>query len=112
MGVLGQGFPLASYRPVEANRRAQFVKWTMTPAFDALSPAVAGIIECTKSDKAMFPFEVDTSIGSETWTWPEGPVSKQKLASYGRRNALCVFMHNETKRVLADTPALLVPGKA
>ena len=29
----------------------------------------------------------------------------------GRRNALSVFMHNETKRVLADTPALLVPGK-
>ena len=28
----------------------------------------------------------------------------------GRRNALSVFMHNETKRVLADTPALLVPG--
>ena len=29
----------------------------------------------------------------------------------GRRNALSVSMHNETKRVLADTPALLVPGK-
>ena len=28
----------------------------------------------------------------------------------GRRNALSVFMHNETKRVLADTPALIVPG--
>ena len=30
----------------------------------------------------------------------------------GRRNALSVFMHNETKRVLADTPALLVLGLA
>ena len=29
----------------------------------------------------------------------------------GRSNALSVFMHNETTRVLADTPALLVPGK-
>ena len=29
----------------------------------------------------------------------------------GRSNALSVFMHNETSRVLADTPALLVPGK-
>ena len=28
----------------------------------------------------------------------------------GRSNALSVFMHNETKRVLADTPALVVPG--
>ena len=28
----------------------------------------------------------------------------------GRRNALSVFMHNETRRVLSDTLALLVPG--
>ena len=28
----------------------------------------------------------------------------------GRSNALSVFMHNETKRVLAQTPARLVPG--
>ena len=28
----------------------------------------------------------------------------------GRSNALSVFMHNETRRVLAVTPALLVPG--
>ena len=28
----------------------------------------------------------------------------------GRSDALSVFMHNETKRVLADTPALIVPG--
>ena len=82
--LMGQGYGLTNYRPLEPKRREQFVKWTMTPAFDALSPAVAGIIECTKSDKAMFPFKVDTSIGSESWTWPEGPVSKQKLASYER----------------------------
>ena len=28
----------------------------------------------------------------------------------GRSNALSVFMHNETRRVLSDTPAILVPG--
>jgi len=28
----------------------------------------------------------------------------------GRSNALSVFMDNETRRVLSDTPALLVPG--
>ena len=28
----------------------------------------------------------------------------------GRSNALSVFMHNETRRVLSDTPALLVLG--
>ena len=82
--IMGQGYALTSYRPLETKRREQFVKWTMTPAFDALSPAVAGIIECTKSDKAMFPYKADTTIGSESWTWPEGPMSKQKLASYER----------------------------
>ena len=30
--------------------------------------------------------------------------------SEGRRNALSVFMHNETKRVLFETPALIIPG--
>ena len=67
---------------MEPKRREQFVEWTLTPAFDALSPAVAGIIRSTKDDKAMFPFKVDTSIGSTSWSWPEGPLSKQKLASY------------------------------
>ena len=28
----------------------------------------------------------------------------------GRSDAVFVFMHNETRRVLSDTPALLVPG--
>ena len=28
----------------------------------------------------------------------------------GRSNALSVFIHNETKRAVAETPALLVPG--
>ena len=82
MGVLGQGFPLVSYRPLEPKRREQFVQWTFTHAFDALSPAVAGIIQCTRDDKDMFPFKVDNSMGSASWSWPEGPISKQKLASY------------------------------
>ena len=82
-GIMGQGLSLWSYaRHLEDNRREQFVKWTMTPAFDALSPEVAGIIECATAGKRMFPYGVDTSIGSKSWTWPEGPISKQKLASY------------------------------
>ena len=28
----------------------------------------------------------------------------------GRRDALSVFMHNETRRVLGDVPALVLPG--
>ena len=30
----------------------------------------------------------------------------------GKSNALSLFMNNETRRVLSDTPALLVPGAA
>ncbi len=81
-GLLGQGYPLASYRPVEPNRRKQFLEWTFTPACDAGSPAVAGIIASTHNDKGMFPSNVDNEIGRASWSWPEGPLSKQKLASY------------------------------
>ena len=72
LGVLGQGYALASYRPTEPKRREQLVQWTRTPALDALSPAVAGVIRSTSEDKAMFPFYVDTGIGRESWSWPEG----------------------------------------
>ena len=51
---VGQGYPLVSYRPLAATRREQFVRWTFTPAFDAHSPAVAGIIRSATVDKAMF----------------------------------------------------------
>ena len=112
MGVLGQGYPLASYRPGERTRREQFVQWTFTPAFDAVSPAVAEIIERARRDKAMLPFEVDSSIGSSSWSWPEGQISKQKLAGYdlfdpereffkrGTHMPLMVFMgaSNESRR--------------
>ena len=80
--LLGQGYYLESYRPLEATRKEQFVMWTFTPVFDDSSSAVADIIECAKSDKAMFPSGVDTSIGSGSWSWPESQISKQKLASY------------------------------
>ena len=63
LGVLGQGYALESYRPIEPKRREQFVQRTLKDASDALSPAVAGIIESTSDDKAMLPFKVDTS----TW---------------------------------------------
>ena len=81
MGVLGQGYPLANYRLGDRKRRGQFVQWTFTPAFDALSPAVPEIIERERVDTSMFPFKVDSSIGSSSWSWPEGQISQQKIAS-------------------------------
>ena len=78
---LGQGFPLTTYRPEHPQRREQFVLWTFTPVFDKDSPAVAGIMGMTRTRDA-FPFGVDTSIGSSSWSWPEAVPSKQKLASF------------------------------
>ena len=77
----GQGFPLGSYKPEHRPRREQFVHWTFAPVFDKDSPAVAGIMEMTKNRQA-FPFGVDTSIGSCSWSWPEDVPSKQKLISF------------------------------
>ena len=59
-------------------------------------------------DKAM------AEIHGEGWAELFAQMVQQVLndLSEGRGNALSVFMHNETKRVLADTPALLVPGLA
>ena len=83
LSVLGQGYPLTSYRPSVKERRDKFVAWTCTPVFDASD--VREIIEHKENaDKGMFPFSVNTSMGSESWTWPEGPVSKQKLVSFER----------------------------
>ena len=78
--LLGQGFPLASYRPEHPPRREQFVLWTFTPVFDKASPAVAGIMDMTTKRDA-FPFGVKTSIGPPSWSWPEDAPSKQKLVS-------------------------------
>ena len=80
--VSGQGYPLSSYHPTQAARRQQFVEWTFTPVFDRGSPAVAGVIERARVDRAMFPFGADSSIGLASWSWPEGPVSEQKRCDY------------------------------
>ena len=44
---------------------------------------MAGIMEMTRSKDA-FPFGVDTSIGSSSWSWPEDVPSKQKLVSFSQ----------------------------
>ena len=80
--LLGQGFPLSAYRPLEAARRHKFVMWTFSLVFDVGSSAVAEIMDSANSDRGMFPSRPDTSIGSDSWRWSEGPISKQKLPSY------------------------------
>ena len=34
------------------------------------------------NNKEMFPFGVDSSLGSSSWSWPEDVLSKQKLVSF------------------------------
>ena len=81
MNFEGSGYPLTSYKPSDSLRREQFVQWLFTLVFDPTTPAVAGIIASATNNKGMFPFKVDTSIGSASWMWPKAPLSKQKLAS-------------------------------
>jgi hypothetical protein len=80
--TLGQGYLLDSYHPKDATRRAQWLEWSFTPVFDAKSPAVAGVIHKAQYDRAQFPFTPAISIGSASWSLPQGPVSKQKLPKY------------------------------
>ena len=78
---MGQGYQPKSYKPVNAELKKQFARWTFMLVFKKDSPAVAGIMEMTRSKDA-FPFGVDTSIGSSSWSWPEDVLSKQKLVSF------------------------------
>jgi len=108
---LSQGYPLTSYRPKHPSRKEQFVLYTLTPVFDKESPAVAGVMACT-NNQDLFPFGVDTSTGSSSWSWPTDVPSKQKLASFkevdpeevffkrGAHAPLMIFLGagNETRR--------------
>jgi hypothetical protein len=77
--TLGQGYSLDSYLPKDATRRSQWLEWSFTPVFDATSPAMADVIHKAQCDRQHFPFNPEISIGSASWSLPQGPVSKQKL---------------------------------
>ena len=66
--LLGQGYPIDSYRPLDAGRRQRFVQWSCTLVQAITDPAVAGILTASRTDKAMFHFEVDNELGAATWT--------------------------------------------
>ena len=72
-----------------------------------LSPEQTGQRGCFKTvwDRGM------AEIHGEEWAQLFAEMAQQVLDDLGEghRDALSKFMHNETKRVLADTPALLVP---
>lgn len=75
--IIGQGYPLSSYRPVHARIRS-FVGWAFEPALEF--SAVAEVAEAWKHDKDMFPTKPDdTQKGWPTWSLPTMPGIKQKL---------------------------------
>ena len=108
----GQGYALTSYRPKAHERRKTFVRWSCAPALHQDDPAVAEIMTSARQDKAMFPFPVDTAIGSRSWQWPPLPLLKQKpvnvdmfdpqkkMSTGGAHMPLLVFMgmQSETRR--------------
>ena len=53
-------------------------------------------------------------IHGEGWAELFAQMMQQVLNDLGegKSNALSLFMNNETRRVLSDTPALFVPGAA
>ena len=79
--LLGQGYHLTSYRPLDVGRREMFVKWTFVPVEHPFSSAVAGIMSMSRNEKA-FPFGVPENVGKVSWDWPEDVCSKQKLVSH------------------------------
>ena len=79
---LGQGYPLSSYHPKAAARRDTCVKWTFTPVFDEDSPAVAAVLNSANNERAMFPYRVDSTTGSASWSWSGTPPSKQKPVQF------------------------------
>ena len=81
---MGQGYPLDSYIPKAADRKAQWVKWSFTPVLEESDPAVAEVLRCAKDVRAMFPFRPDTTIGAASWKWPVQPVSRQKPADFDK----------------------------
>ena len=56
-------------------------------------------------NKEMFPFGVDSSLGSSSWSWPEDVLSKQKLVSFEEFDP-----HNEFFKRGAHAPLMIFLG--
>ena len=103
------GLPLISYRPIQPERREQFVRNTFTPVSARNSPAVAEMRKLAINED-VFSCRVDTSLGSLSWDLPEDFLSKQKLVDptefdpngqlsrQGIRPPLMIFMVGRAKR--------------
>ena len=102
---LGQGYKLPSYHPQVPARRDKCVQWTFAPVFDQASPAVAAVLHSAKNEKDMFPFSVDSTTGSASWSWPATPPSKQKPVQFDKFDP-----HRQMFRRGAHMPLMIYVG--
>ena len=83
------GRSITGYFRAYPARMEQFVLNTFTPVFDENSPAVAEM-KAYENNKEMFPFGVQTSLGSFSWSLPEDVPCEQKLACVNRSLPACL----------------------
>ena len=82
LAILGQGFPLASYRPQVPATRRKLAEWTFEGVIAKESPAVVGTMRASARrtrDQTMFLCLVDNDLCFISWTWLSMPPCKQKL---------------------------------
>ena len=102
----GAGFPLKSYRPCD-HRIETLVKCSMEPACHKDSPAMAGIIARSDTDKSLFPHKIRHDIGDATWDWPPLPPCKQKLVDISLFDPYNGYFHAG-----AHMPLMMFMGKS
>ena len=91
MTVSGAGYTLPRLHPADPSkmkRKLRCVEWTFHPLLsrrvipmDYHCSMYATFINRAEVDESMFLSKLDSSIGLSSWFWPEGQISKQKLAS-------------------------------
>ena len=103
--MLGKG---RKHGGLQAHQKARFEVLERVRQAAHLSPQQTGQWEYFRNtwDQAM------AEAHGEEWAELFAEMIQQALndLSEGRSNAFSVFMHNETNRVLASTPALVLPG--
>ena len=102
---LGQGYPLSSYHPQVPARRDKCVRWTFAPVFDAASLEMVQVSSSARFDNAMFPYRVDTTTGSASWSWSGTPPSKQKPVQFDQFDP-----HRQMFRRGAHMPLMIYVG--
>ena len=74
----GAGFTIESYQPKNADRRKQFIEWTLDPVIGLESLSMQGPLLSGRNDRAAFPFAPRSGKGMPTLNWAMLPPCQQK----------------------------------